>query len=151
MDIWQSVDSVLSSAADGSGNSSPLPSFSRHTSPNHPPPVSPRPSLPTSRPLKPYQQLGHLREQVQPVKPGARGPVSAEIISHKEAEMEQFVLGWTQEMLLRLGESAEDCPQTASALAESLSMSLAALSATLPADTVKDVVRHHILQLAGLA
>eukprot|EP01043_Picozoa_sp_COSAG02_P009165 COSAG02_NODE_307_length_25111_cov_5.306693_5_plen_92_part_00 len=37
MDIWQSVDSVLSSVVDGSGNSSPLPSFSQHTSPNHPP------------------------------------------------------------------------------------------------------------------
>ena len=75
----------------------------------------------------------------------------AELIAEKEAEMQAFFLQWTQDMLLRLGEPAEDCPLTSGALAESLGMSLGALSSILPAVRLKELVRHHMLQLAGLA
>ena len=83
------------------------------------------------------------------------GPVEAasseEIIAHKEEEMQEFFITWTEDMLSRLGESAEECPVTCGALSESLSMSLGALGTMLPGHALKDLVRNHMLQLAGLS
>lgn len=166
LEIWETVGSALPFAADGAGSVSPPPLSSPHTSQNHVPPVPPRPS--PSIPATPFggQNRSWSRSAHAGVASRALSPASsavpkrpkqpqatatpAEVISYKETEMEQFVLGWTRDMLVRLGESAEDCPLTAGTLAESLSMSLAALSTVLPAERMKDLVRHHMLQLAGL-
>ena len=168
MEIWQNVGSVLSVAEEGSESNSQHPSSSQHTLPQRPPPVAPRPSgsprpsaSPTSNravastgrlrwsPPPSTQQLSELKQQ-DLHKQIQLSSNPTEFIGHKEAEMERFVIDWMQDMLHRLGESSEECPLATDALAESLSRSIAGLSTIIADEKVKDVVRHHMLQLAGL-